>query len=278
MKIRKRDTINVKGISVKILQNYDRDYICLSDIAKTKEGRLPDQVIHNWMRTRHTVDFLGVWEKINNSSFNPLEFEGFKEKAGLNSFILTPSRWIEKTNAIGFVVKKGRYGGVYAHKHIALSFASWISSEFHLYLVTEFDRLKEKELEDRDWNTKRVLTKINYKIHTDAIKNHLIPKNISKNDERLIYATEADILNLALFSMTAKEFREKNQDVEGNIRDYANVSQLVCLSNLESLNSIFIKNGLSKEDRLEKLNTVAIEQMTILVENAKEEILKLEGD
>lgn len=242
------------------------DYICLTDIAQYKDPNRTDYIIQNWLRNRNTIEFLGLWEKINNPHFNPIEFDGFRKQAGLNSFILTAKQWIIKTNAIGIISKSGRYGGTYAHKDIAFEFASWISVEFKLFLIKEFQRLKAEESERKQlgWDIKRNLAKINYKIHTDAIKKHLIPPEISRKEENLIYATEADILNLALFGLTAKEWRDQNPTLDGNIRDYADVSQLVCLSNLENINALFIKESLDKITRLRKLNSIAIEQMTLL--------------
>ncbi len=247
----------------------DEDYISLTDIAKHRDTKRTDQIIQNWLRSRYTIELLGLWETINNHNFKPLEFEGFRVKAGLNYFILTPKQWIEKTGAIGLVSKSGHNGGTYAHKDIAFEFASWISVEFKLYLIKEFQRLKidESQRLKLDWDIKRNLAKINYHIHTDAIKNNLIPEKISKTEENIIYATEADILNLALFGMTAKDWKDKNPKEKGNIRDCADVSQLVCLSNLENLNALFIKEGLGKLERLEKLNNIAIEQMTILTKS-----------
>lgn len=274
-----KSKVTIDNLNVSIMDVNSEKFISLTDIAKKKNPLEPRFVIINWLRNRNTVEFLGIWESIHNPKFNRVEFDTVKKEVGLNSFTLSPSQWIKKTDAIGLVTKSGRYdSGTYAHEDIALEFASWISAEFKLYFIKEFRRLKYEEVSKSDlqWNVMRTLSKINYAIHTDAIKNHLIPENVSKNDERLIYATEADVLNLALFSMTAKEWKENNSTLEGNIRDYANVSQLVCLSNLENLNSIFIKNGLSKEDRLEELNKIAIEQMTILVKNAKEDVMKLE--
>lgn len=267
--------LKVKGKEIIVLNEKDSDYISLTDIAKTRENSFPDQVIQNWMRNKHTVEFLGVFEKIHNNDFKPLDFEGIKEKAGSNSFVLTPTRWIEKTNAIGFLVKRGKYGGTFAHKHIALAFASWISPEFELYLVAEFDRLKEEEstIKSLQWDLARSLTKINYEIHTNAIKENLIPKKLSEKQKSSIYANEADILNLALFSQTAQEWKNKNKNKEGNIRDYANISQLICLSNLENLNSILIKEGFKQSQRLTKLNSIAISQMKILTKN--DEVKKL---
>jgi hypothetical protein len=242
------------------------EYISLTYIARYKDERT-DDIIKNWLRKRTTIEFLGVWERINNPIFNPVEFDGFRNQAGLNSFVLTAKQWIEKTHAIGLISSSGRYGGTFAHKDIAFEFASWISVEFKLYLIKEFQRLKEDESQRKslDWDIKRNLSKINYRIHTDAVKKHLIPEKISRNEESLIYASEADILNLALFGMTAKEWRTTNIELEGNIRDYADVTQLVCLSNLENFNSLFIKEGIEKSKRLEKLNEIAIEQMNILI-------------
>jgi len=251
------------------------EFISITDIAKYKDNKRTDYIIQNWLRNKNTIEFLGIWEKINNPNFNPIEFEGFKNDAGLNSFVLTPKQWISKTNAIGLVSKSGRYGGTYAHKDIALEFASWISVEFKLYLIKEFQRLKETELKEEDWSIKRQLTKINYRIHTDAIKENLIPPNLTKNQINFIYANEADVLNMALFGMTAREWREKNKDKDGNIRDYANVAQLVCLANLENLNAIFIQDGLTQQERVERLNKIAINQMQILLQDSKKLIEKI---
>jgi len=249
------------------------DYISLTDIARYKDKERTDYIIFNWLRNRNTIEFMGLWEKINNSDFNPIEFDGIRNKAGLNSFILTAKSWIQNTNAIGIVAKTGRYGGTYAHKDIAFEFASWISPEFKLYLIKEFQRLKisENKINKIDWDIKRNLTKINYLIHTDAIKENLIPNEITQKQQKEIYANEADILNVALFGMTAKEWRDinKNKPKEENIRDYANISQLICLSNLENLNASFIIDGLSQEERLIKLNKIAINQMKLLLENKR---------
>lgn len=203
-------------------------------------------------------------KKINNPKFNHIEFDVFRSKAGLNSFYLTPTQWMEKTNAIGIITKKGRYGGTYAHRDIAFEFASWLSPEFKLYLIKEFDRLKNEEQKQLGWDIKRNLAKINYRIHTDAIKKNLIPEKLNSKQINIVYANEADVLNMALFGMTAKQWRDNNPDKEGNIRDYANVNELVCLSNLENVNSIYINEGMSQKDRLIKLNEIAISQMQIL--------------
>jgi hypothetical protein len=226
-----------------------------------------DYILQNWMRARDTIEFLGLWEKINNDIFNSIEFDGIKNKSGVNSFILTPKQWINKTNAIGIISKTGRYGGTYAHKDIAFEFASWISAEFKLFLIKEFQRLKEEEISSKslEWDLTRSLTKINYKIHTDAIREHIVPSLIDKAKTNIVYANGADILNIALFGMTAKEFREKNSDKKGNLRDFATVEQLIVLSNLESINSFLIKQNISQQDRLLKLNQIAISQMKSLV-------------
>ena len=250
--------INVQNIEIGYQVVDDQDYM-----AKQKDGRI-EIIIQNWMRNRMTIEFLGLWEKINNPKFNHIEFDVFRSKAGLNSFYLTPTQWMEKTNAIGIITKKGRYGGTYAHRDIAFEFASWLSPEFKLYLIKEFDRLKNEEQKQLGWDIKRNLAKINYRIHTDAIKKNLIPEKLNSKQINIVYANEADVLNMALFGMTAKQWRDNNPDKEGNIRDYANVNELVCLSNLENVNSIYINEGMSQKDRLIKLNEIAISQMQIL--------------
>jgi len=266
--------IEVKGREITIVNHLASDeYISLTDIARYKDDKRTDYLIQNWLRNRNTIEFLGIWEKLNNNSFNPIEFDGIRNKAGLNSFILTTKQWVEKTNAIGLVAKTGRYGGTYAHKDIAFEFASWISVEFKLYMIKEFQRLQEKDAESLEWNIKRSLTKINYRIHTDAIQKNLIPPSLDNKEIVFVYAHEADVLNMALFGMTAKTWREINSDKKGNIRDYANVAQLVCLSNLESINALLIKENISQHDRLNKLNEIAIEQMRILLEDNRK-ILK----
>lgn len=261
---KKSKKIEVKGTEITLIKNVKQDYISLTDIARHKNSDRTDDLIRNWIRNRNTIEFLGIWEQLNNLNFNPVEFDGFRKQAGLNSFTLTPKQWIEKTNAIGIISKAGRYGGTYAHKDIAFEFASWVSVEFKLYLIKEFQRLKDKEQEQLGWDIKRNLTKINYRIHTDAIKYNLLPKSLTKKQIGFVYAEEADVLNVALFGITAKQWREKNPDEKGNIRDYANAAQLVCLVNLENLNALFIKDGLSQTERLKRLNKIAIEQMKIL--------------
>ncbi|HEY4328331.1 MAG TPA: KilA-N domain-containing protein [Phycisphaerae bacterium] len=256
--------INVLSRDVTILSIKDDDYICITDIARFKDSQRTDYLILNWLRNRNTIEFLGIWEQLNNPSFNPIEFDGIKKQAGLNSFILTARHWIEKTHAIGIISKAGRYGGTYAHKDIAFEFASWISVEFKLYLIKEFQRLKEQERKTLGWDIKRNLAKINYRIHTDAIQAHLIPPQLNKAQTALIYASEADVLNMALFGQTAAQWRSQNTGKDGNIRDHANVCQLVCLSNLENLNALFIADGMPQAARLMRLNQIAIQQMQLL--------------
>lgn len=267
---------NVLGTEITLSEQKKEEYISLTDIAKYKNSLEPKDIVKNWMRNKNTIEFLGLWEKINNNNFKGVEFDSFLSQAGSNSFVLSPQRWIEKTGAIGIISRSGQNGGTFAHKDIAFEFASWISAEFKLYLIKEFQRLKENESERNSlgWDIKRNLAAINYHIHTDAIKKHLIPEKVSGNEKNIIYATEADILNLALFGVTAKEWRDKNSSYSGNIRDYADASQLVCLSNLENLNALFIKEGIDKILRLEKLNNIAIEQMTILTRNKQVRELK----
>jgi hypothetical protein len=259
--------IKVLDSNITVVKVKDEDYISLTDIAKSKNQTDANDIIRNWLRNRNTIEFLGIWEKIYNPNFNLVEFDGFRKEAGLNSFTLSSKKWVEATNAIGLISKSGRYGGTYAHQDIAFEFASWVSVEFKLYLIKEFQRLKNEELKKLGWDIKRNLTKINYKIHTDAIKENLIPSTLTPKQINFIYASEADILNVALFGMTAKEWRDKNSTKKGNIRDEANVYQLVCLANLESLNAHFISEGLSQAQRLKKLNEIAISQMKILIKD-----------
>jgi hypothetical protein len=256
--------IRVLDQDIAFYSQMEEDYISLTDIARYKDSERTDYIIQNWLRNRNTIEFLGIWEQLNNPGFNPIEFDGIRKQAGLNSFILTAKRWIESTGAIGLVSKTGRYGGTYAHKDIAFEFASWVSVEFKLYLIKEFQRLKEEERKTLGWDIRRNLTKINYRIHTDAIQAHLIPAELTPKQTSLVYASEADVLNLALFGMTAAQWRDANPDKKGNMRDYAEVAQLVCLSNLENLNAHFISEGLPQKERLERLNRIAIHQMTIL--------------
>jgi hypothetical protein len=259
--------INVLNKEVAVIVQNDEDYICITDIARYKDPERTDYLIQNWLRNRNTIEFLGIWEQLNNPDFNPIEFDGIRKQAGLNSFILTAKQWIGKTHAIGLVSKTGRYGGTFAHKDIAFEFASWISVEFKLYLIKEFQRLKEEERKQLGWDIRRNLARINYRIQTDAIKVNLIPAELKKSQINRVYASEADLLNMALFGLTAKEWRDSNPDKKGNIRDYADISQLVCLSNLENLNAHFINENYPQPDRLAKLNTIAIHQMTLLTQD-----------
>lgn len=261
----KNKTIIVKGVDISIIQKGENDFISLTDMVK---GFGDDTMIYSWMRNRNTLEFIGIWEELNNPDFKGNEFVTFKSQAGLNSFNLTPRKWIEATNSIGFVSKAGRYGGgTFAHKDIAFEFGSWLSPEFKLYLIKEFQRLKQEE-DNRlklDWNLQRTLAKVNYHIHTDAIKENLIPKELTKTQTAFIYANEADLLNVALFGTTAKQWREANPKAEGNIRDLATLEQLVVLSNLESINAVLIHQGLQQTERLIQLNKIAITQMKSLV-------------
>ena len=257
----KKNEIIVKDVAIKTMSKDGIDYISITDIARQKNATDPNGVIANWMRNRNTV------ETLHNPNFNPLEFEGFRKEAGLNAFTLSPTRWIEATNAIGIVSQAGRYGGTFAQTDIAFEFASWISVEFRLYLVMEFQRLKAKEQELLGWTAKRELSKINYRIHTDAIKSHLIPEEITPAQASVIYAEEADVLNVAMFGMTAKQWREANPDLKGNIRDYATINELICLSNMENINAVLINDGIPQGERLVKLNQIAIQQMQVLEGN-----------
>lgn len=269
-----KTTINVKGSEITILQNESTDYISLTDMVKSFGD---DTMIYSWMRNRNTLEFLGIWEEMNNPNFKGNEFVTFKTQAGLNSFNLTPKKWIEATNAIGIISKAGRYGGgTFAHKDLAFEFGSWLSPEFKLYLIKEFQRLKDDE-NDRlklTWNLHRTLSKINYRIHTDAIKEHIIPNNITKEQTNFVYSNEADVLNVALFGKTAKEWRTQSPKAEGNIRDQATIEQLLVLANMESMNAEFIKICLSQADRLLKLNQIAITQLKAIIGNPQIKKLK----
>ncbi len=272
----KNKKIEVKGTEITIYNGAVDDYISLTDIARYKDSVNMDTIIQNWLRNRNTIELLGFWEQMYNPEFKPLEFEGFRKQAGLNSFVLTPKRWIESTNAIGIISKSGRYGGTFAHKDIAFEFASWIFIEFKLYVIKEFQRLKEEETNrlKLDWNLQRTLAKVNYTIHTDAIKENLIPEKLSTKQTSFVYAFEADLLNMALFGKTAAEWRSENPYAKGNVRDQATLEQLVVLSNLESINSVLIRQGLEQAEWLLQLNQIAITQMTSLVNNANLKKLK----
>jgi len=265
--------INVKNTEVTIIKIDDVDYISLTDIAKAKNPDDANGVIANWLRNRNTIEYLGIWEYLYNPNFKPLEFEGFKNEAGANAFTLSPQKWIESTNAIGIISKSGRYGGTFAHKDIAFKFASWVSVEFELYIVKDYQRLKEEEQKAIGWSAKRELSKINYHIHTDAIKHNLIPPELTPKQTSIIYANEADVLNVALFGMTAKEWREQNSDLKGNIRDYATINELICLSNMENINAVLINDNVPQSERLIKLNHIAIQQIRVLQENENRKYL-----
>ena len=265
----KNKTMVVKGIEIVLYTEQQADFISLTDIARHRDTERSDYILQNWMRNRSTIEFIGLWEQFNNPLFNSIEFDGIKNSSGSNSFSLTPKRWIEATNAKGIVSKTGRYGGTFAHRDIAFEFASWLSAEFKFYLIKEFQRLKEEENNrlNLSWNLHRTLSKINYRIHTDAIKEHIVPNSITKAQANLVYANEADVLNMALFGKTAKQWREENPAAAGNIRDEATIEQLLVLANIESLNAEFIKMNLPQKDRLIKLNQTAITQLKALIGN-----------
>src|SRR5665647_408457 len=263
----KKSTINVQGAAITIVSYHEDDYICLTDMAKKFGG---DDLIYSWMRNRNTLEFLGIWEQLHNLDFKGVEFDTFKKEAGLNSFRLTPKKWVEATDAIGFQSRAGRYGGgTYAHKDIAFEFGSWLSPEFKLYLIKEFQRLKDDENQRLSlaWNLNRTLAKINYRIHTDAIKENIIPPDITKEQQQIIYANEADVLNVAMFGKTAQQWRKENPGKEGNIRDYSSIEQLLVLANMESMNAEFIRMSLPQSKRLKKLNAIAITQLKSLTSN-----------
>lgn len=261
-----KTTLEVKGTAITVLSQQEDDTISLTDIARYRNPEHTDDLIRNWLRNRNTVEFLGVWERLYNPAFNPVEFDGIRIQAGLNSFTLTPKQWIEKTGAIGIVSRAGRYGGTFAHKDIAFEFASWISVEFKLYLIKEFQRLKldENRRLSLAWNLNRTLSKLNYRIHTDAIKAHLIPAAVTPAQAAITYANEADLLNVALFGQTAQQWRAANPKLDGNMRDYATIEQLLVLANIEGMNAEFIRMSLPQGERLKRLNEIAIRQMTTL--------------
>ncbi|MBR4663573.1 MAG: KilA-N domain-containing protein, partial [Lentisphaeria bacterium] len=240
----KKNEFTVRGTVIRYIQINGMDYVCITDIARQKNPEYPTDVVRNWMRSKSTVLFLGLWEQLHNPDFKLVEFDQFKNEAGMNAFVLPPQTWVEKTGAIGIISKSGRYGGTYAHRDIAFEFASWVSTEFKLYLITEFERLKAEEQILVGWSAKRELTKLNYRIHTDAIKQNLIPPELESRRAAIVYADEADVLNVAMFGMTAQDWRAANPDLKGNIRDYATINELICLANLESLNAVMIDEGL----------------------------------
>jgi len=263
--------ITVLETEISILQIKNEDYICLTDMLKAKDGEF---FVADWLRNRNTLEYIGIWEQINNPCFNYGEFAIIRNKSGLNSFKVSVSEFVEKTSAISLHAKTGRYGGTYAHKDIAFQFAMWISPEFQIYIVKEFQRLKEAEQKLLSWSAKRELAKINYHIHTDAIKHNLVPKELTPRQASMVYADEADVLNIALFGITAKEWREKNPNLKGNIRDHASINELICLSNMENINAVLINDGIAQKERLLKLNKIAIQQMTVLVEVQGRKLLK----
>jgi hypothetical protein len=264
--------ITVNNIEITIIAFNEADYISLTDMVKTIENGLA--MIEKWLRNKNTIEFLGIWEEMYNPDFNSPEFEGIKNQAGLNRFVLSVKQWVEKTNSRGILAKAGRYGGTYAHKDIAFEFASWVSPQFKLYLLKEFQRLKEEEQKQMGWSAKRELAKINYHIHTDAIKEHLLPPEILPQQATIIYASEADVLNMALFGKTAKQWREENSGMKGNMRDYAHINELICLSNLENINALLINEDIPQSARLIKLNQIAIKQMTLLQNIGNRDLLK----
>jgi len=263
--------IKVKDTEVTVIQINNEDYICITDMIKAKDGEF---FVTDWLRNRNTLEYIGIWEQVYNPNFNYGEFAIIKSKAGLNNFKISAKELVEKTSAISIQAKAGRYGGTYAHKDIAFEFALWISPEFKIYIVREFQRLKEEEHKSIGWSAKRELAKINYHIHTNAIKHNLIPNELTPQQTSIIYANEADVLNVAMFGITAKEWREANPEKKGNIRDYATINELICLSNMENLNALFINEGLSQQERLTKLNQIAIQQMKILQEVESRKLLK----
>ena len=265
--------VNVKDTEITVVQVNNEDYFCLTDMLKAKDG---DFFITDWLRNRNTLEYIGIWEQVYNPDFNYGEFAIIKSQSGLNSFKISVKEFVERTNAISLQAKAGRYGGTYAHKDIAFEFAMWISPEFKIYIVKEFQRLKEEEQKQLGWSAKRELAKINYRIHTDAIKQNLIPPELTPAQKSFVYADEADMLNVSMFGVTAKQWREANPDLKGNIRDYATINQLICLSNMENLNAVFINDGMPQSERLEKLNKIAIQQMKVL-ENVEDRKLLTEG-
>ena len=268
--------IVVKNVDINVTGIGDDDFVSLTDIAKIKNPEFPADVIKNWMRLRSTIEYLGIWEQLNNRDFNMVEFDQFKNDSGHNYFVMTPTKWFTKTNAIGIKTKSGKYGGgTFAHRDIALEFASWISAEIKLYIIKEFQRLKAQESQQLEWHGKRMLTKLNYLIQTDAIKEHLVPVDLSYEQKSFIYASEADLLNVALFGQTAKQWRETNPNKEGNIRDYANTIELAILSNLEFLNAQLISNGLSQQERLILLNKEANREKELFNKNSEKPIKRI---
>ena len=270
----KKNMITVKDVNIRTMTVNGIDYICITDIARQKNETEPKDVVKNWMRQKNTLEYLGLWERLHNPNFKGVEFDPLLAEAGSNAFTMSPTKWVELTAAIGILAKNGAGGGTYAQRDIAFKFANWVSVEFELYLVMEFQRLKAKEQEQIGWTAKRELSKINYRIHTDAIKRHLIPEEVTKEQSSIIYAEEADVLNVAMFGMTAKQWREANPELKGNIRDYATINELICLSNMENINAVLINDGIPQGERLVKLNQIAIQQMQVLEDNEGRRLLK----
>ena len=271
-----KSVIHAHGLDIRLSSSVESDYISLTDIAKYRSAD-SNVVIQNWLRNRNTIEYLGLWETLNNPNFKPLEFEGFKKEAGLNGFVLSPKKWIDTTNAIGIISRAGRYGGTFAHSDIAFEFASWISPEFKLYIIKDYQRLKSDESYTKalNWTVKREIAKTNYKIHTDAIKENLIPPEVSKLDAGYTYASEADIINMALFGKTAKQWRNEHKKEKGNMRDAATIEQLIILANLETMNAELIREGRSQSERLYRLNQIAIYQMESLLRNNPKSVQQL---
>ncbi len=264
--------ITVQNTQITVVTINERDYISLTDMVRNIENGLA--LIEKWLRNKNTIEFLGIWEEMYNPNFNSPEFEGIKNSAGLNRFILSVKQWVEKTNSRGIIAKAGRYGGTYAHKDIAFEFATWVSPQFKLYLIQEFERMKSEEQKQLGWSAKRELSKINYRIHTDAIKQNLIPEEVTAAQASIIYAEEADVLNVAMFGQTAKQWREAHPELKGNIRDYASINELICLANMENINAVLIDEGVSQGERLIRLNQIAINQMRVLENDDNRNLLK----
>jgi hypothetical protein len=264
--------ITVQNTQITVVTINERDYISLTDMVRNIENGLA--LIEKWLRNKNTIEFLGIWEEMYNPNFNSPEFEGIKNAAGLNRFILSVKQWVEKTNSRGIIAKAGRYGGTYAHKDIAFEFATWVSPQFKLYLIQEFERMKSEEQKQLGWTAKRELSKINYRIHTDAIKQNLIPEEVTAAQASIIYAEEADVLNVAMFGQTAKQWRETHPELKGNIRDYASINELICLANMENINAVLIDEGVPQGDRLVRLNQIAINQMRVLENDDNRNLLK----
>ncbi len=264
--------ITVQNTQITVVSIDERDYISLTDMVRNIENGLA--LIEKWLRNKNTIEFLGIWEEMYNPDFNSPEFEGIKNMAGLNRFVLSVKQWVEKTNSRGIIAKAGRYGGTYAHKDIAFEFATWVSPQFKLYLIQEFERMKADEQKQIGWTAKRELSKINYRIHTDAIKQNLIPEEVTKEQANIIYAEEADVLNVAMFGITARQWRDAHPDLKGNIRDYATVNELICLANMENINAVLIDEGIPQGDRLVRLNRIAIHQMQVLEQDDSRQLLK----